>query len=194
MYFQYMAKRAELQDAQWALIQPLIPSHSVREDGKGRPRVPDRPIINGILWVLRTGARWCDMPERFPPYQTCHRRFQEWVQGGVFRHILETLAHDLEKRGKFKLAECFIDATFVVAKKGAPALEKPSAARVQSSWQWQTALVFLSPSTRLLLAHMKSPLSKTLSPDASLAPHLKELLGILRMTAIPSINDLLDGE
>ena len=189
-----MAKRAELQDAQWALIQPLIPSHSVREDGKGRPRVPDRPIINGILWVLRTGARWCDMPERFPPYQTCHRRFQEWVQGGVFRHILETLAHDLEKRGKFKLAECFIDATFVVAKKGAPALEKPSAARVQSSWQWQTALVFLSPSTRLLLAHMKSPLSKTLSPDASLAPHLKELLGILRMTAIPSINDLLDGE
>ncbi len=103
------------------------------------------------------------MPERFPPYQTCHRRFQEWVRARVFRHILETLAHDLEKRGKFKLTECFIDATFVVAKKGAPELEKPSAARVRRSWQWQTALAFLSPSTRLLLAHMKSPLSKRLS-------------------------------
>ena len=189
-----MAKREELQDAQWAIIQPLIPTPFIRDDGKGRPRVADRPVMNGILWVLRTGARWCDMPERFPPYQTCHRRFQEWVKAGVFRYILETLAHDLEKRGKFKLAECFIDATFVVAKKGAPALEKPSGARVRSSWQWQTALVFLSPSTRLLLAHMKSPLSKRLSPDASLAPHLKELLGILRMTVTPSIKDLLDGE
>ena len=194
MYFWYMAKRSELEDAQWGLIHPLIPRPAVRDDGKGRPRVPDRPIINGILWILRTGARWCDMPERFPPYQTCHRRFQEWVRGGVFRQILETLAHDLEKRGKFKLAECFIDATFVVAKKGASALEKPSAARVRSSWQWQTALVFLSPSTRLLLAHMKSPLSKRLSPDAILAPHLAESLGILRMTVIPSIDDLLNGE
>jgi hypothetical protein len=148
-------------------------------------------VLNGILWILRTGARWQDMPERYPPYQTCHRRFQEWVRAGSFRTVLEVLAHDLETRGKFKLAECFIDATFVVAKKGAPALEKPSGAKVQSSWQWQTALVFLSPSTRLLLAHMKSPLSKTLSPDAILAPNLRELLGILRMTAIPSIDDLL---
>ena len=189
-----MAKREELQDAQWAIIQPLIPIPAIRDDGKGRPRIPDRPVINGILWILRTGARWCDMPDRFPPYQTCHRRFQEWVKAGVFRQILETLAHDLEKRGKFKLAECFIDATFVVAKKGAPESEKPSGARVPRSWQLQTALVFLSPSTRLLLAHMKSPLSKTLSPNASLAPHLKGLLGILRMTVTPSINDLLDGE
>ena len=152
-----MAKREELQDAQWAIIQPLLPKPDTRADGKGRPRIADRPVLNGILWILRTGARWCDMPERFPPYQTCHRRLQEWVRAGVFRHVLERLAHDLEKRGKFKLAECFIDATFVVAKKGAPVLEKPSAARVRSSWQWQTALVFLSPSTRLLLAHMKSP-------------------------------------
>jgi hypothetical protein len=106
---------------------------------------------------------------------------------------LEALAHDLETRGRFKLAECFVDATFVVAKKGAPVLEKPSAARVQSSWQWQTALVFLSPSTRRLLAHMKSPLSKTLSPDAILAPNLRGLLGILRMTATGSIDDWLDN-
>jgi transposase len=189
-----MARREELQDAQWAIIQPVLPKHTPRPDGKGRPRRSDRSVLNGILWLLRTGARWCDIPDRFPPYQTCHRRFQEWVQSGVIRYVLETLAHDLETRGKFNLAECFIDATFVVAKKGAPALEKPSGARVRSSWQWQTALVFLSPSTRLLLAHMKSPLSMRLSPNAILAPHLRELLGILRMTVTVSIDDLLNVE
>ena len=62
------------------------------------------------------------------------------------------------------------------------------------SWLLQTLRVFHSPCTPLLLLHMKSPLSKTLSPDASLAPHLKELLGILRMTVTPSIKDLLDGK
>ena len=189
-----MARREKLLDAQWAIIQPLLPKHTPRPDGKGRPRRFDRSVLNGILWILRKGARWYDIPERFPPYQTCHRRFQEWVRAGIFGHVLEILAHDLETRGKFKLAECFVDATFVVAKKGAPALEKPSGASVRSSWQWQTALVFLSPSTRVLLAHMKSPLSKRLSPDAILAPHLRELLGILRMTATVLIDGLLNVE
>lgn len=189
-----MARRSDLQDAQWLIIGPLLPKIVPRPDGKGRPRRKSRDVLNGILWVLRTGARWQDLPERYPPYQTCHRRFQEWVRSGALRTVLEVLARDLETRGRFKLAECFIDATFVVAKKGAPALEKPSGARVRSSWQWQTALVFLSPSTRLLLAHMKSPLSRQLSPSATLAPDLIELLGILRMTAIPSIDDLLGDE
>jgi len=113
-----MPRREELQDAQWAIIQPLLPKHTPRPDGKGRPRRSDRSVLNGILWLLRTGARWCDIPDRFPPFQTCHRRFQEWVQSGAIRYVLEALAHDLETRGKFKLSECFIDATFVVAKRG----------------------------------------------------------------------------
>jgi hypothetical protein len=75
------------------------------------------------------------MPGRFPPYQTCHRRRQQWVRSGAFRRIVEALAEDLRSRGKFDLAECFIDATFVVAKKGALALARPSGARVRSSWQ-----------------------------------------------------------
>lgn len=189
-----MARREELQDAQWAIVEPLLPKTRRRSDGKGRPRRSNRDVLSGILWVLRTGARWYDLPERFPPYQTCHRRFQEWVRSGAIRSVLEALAHDLESRGKFKMSECFVDATFVVAKKGAPVLEKPSGARVRSSWQWQTALVFLSPSTRRLLSHMKSPLSRTLSPNATLAPDLKDLLGILRMTATGSIDEWLNRE
>ena len=66
---------------------------------------------------LRSGARWQDLPERFPPYQTCHRRFQQWVRAGVLRAILEALAEDLRTRGEVDLSECFIDATFIVAKK-----------------------------------------------------------------------------
>jgi transposase len=189
-----MARRSDIQDKQWLIIQPLLPKVTPRPDGKGRPRRRDRDVLDGILWLLRTGARWQDLPDRYPAYQTCHRRFQEWARSGVLRSVLEHLARDLETRGRFKLAECFIDATFVVAKKGAPVLEKPSEARVRSSWQWQTALVFLSPSTRRLLAHMKSPLSKTLSPDAILVPDLRSLLGILRMTATGSIEDWLEEE
>ena len=167
-----MARREELSDQQWAVIEKLLPRPKVREDRRGRPRRSNREILNGILWILCSGARWSDLPERFPPYQTCHRRFQEWVRAGVLRKILEALARDLIERGKLDLSECFIDATFVVAKKGAPLSQKPRGARVRSSWQWQTALVFLSPSTRRLLLHMKSPLSVILSKNALFDPDL----------------------
>jgi transposase len=159
-----MARREELTDEQWAIIEPLLPSLPCREDRRGRPWRDNREVLNGILWILRSGARWKDLPERFPPYQTCHRRFQQWVRGGVLKKVLEALAEDLRTRGELDLGECFIDGTFVVAKKGADVWERPSGAKVRSSWQWQTALVFLSPSTRRLLARMRSPLSKTLLP------------------------------
>ena len=73
---------------------------------------------NGVLWVLRTGAPWYDLLERYPPYQTCHRRFQTWVHDGTLEGILKALAQDLKERGGLDLTECFIDGTFIVAKKG----------------------------------------------------------------------------
>src|SRR6185295_19280930 len=161
-----MARREELTDEQWTIIEPLIPPPPRREDGRGRPWKDTREVLNGILWILRSGARWQDLPERFPPYQTCHRRFQQWVRDGTWRNVLEALAADLKQRGDLDLSECFIDGTFVVAKKGAQKSERPSGARVRSSWQWQTALVFLSPSTRRLLTRMKSPLCEQLSSRA----------------------------
>ena len=130
-----MPRREDLNDEQWQVIEPLLLKPERRADGRGRPRTDDREVLNGILWILRSGARWQDLPERFPSYQMCHRRFQYWVDGGVFRQILEALAEDLRKRGKLDLAQCFIDGTFVGAKKGAAQWEKPSGARVRSSWQ-----------------------------------------------------------
>ena len=151
-----MPRREELQDEQWAILKPLLPTPPLRSDGRGRPRCDDRAVLNGILWILRSGARWKDLPDRFPSYQTCHRRFQHWVEDGTLSTILSTLAKDLYDRGKIDVEECFIDGTFTSAKKGALELGKLSGARVRSSWRWQTALVFLSPLTSALLRPMKS--------------------------------------
>jgi transposase len=67
---------------------------------------------------MRTGAQWKDMPDRYPSYQTCHRRFQEWVKAGAFEEILKALACDLEEQGDLDLSECFVDGTFVIAIRG----------------------------------------------------------------------------
>ena len=162
-----MSKYQRLTDEQWAVLEPLLASEP--SSLRGRPPIhDDRSVLNGILWVLRTGAAWADLPERFPSSSTCYRRFSKWVKSGVFRKILEALARDLEERGAINLSECFIDGTFVVAKKGAQKWERPSGAKVRSSWLLQTLLVFHSPCTRILLALMKSPLSKL--PSMKLSP------------------------
>lgn len=160
----------DLTDQQWKVIEPWMPSPLRRPDGRGRPWKETRAVLDGILWILKTGARWQDLPERYPSYQTCHRRFQAWVRAGVLERILRALAEDCRDRGKLDLSECFIDGTFVMAKKGGSAWEKPSGARVARSWQWQTAMVFLSPSTWPVLHHMKSPSSTRRWLPASFNP------------------------
>jgi len=62
-------------------------------------------VLNGILCVLRTGAHWADLPEAYPSFQACHRRFQQWVRSGVMRGILEALALDLKHSGAIDV--CF---------------------------------------------------------------------------------------
>ena len=118
----------DLTDEQWSVVGPLIGPLPRRADGRGRPWRDSREVTNGILWILRTGAQWADLPERYPPYQTCHRRFQRWVRDGTLERVLEALARDLKERGGLDLAACFIDGTFVVAKKGGTAWVRPSGA------------------------------------------------------------------
>jgi transposase len=187
-----MSKAEQLTDEQWAVLEPLIPKQVRRADGRGRPEThSDRAVLNGILWVLRTGAAWADLPDRFPSGSTCFRRFSRWVKAGVLRTILEALARDLEERGGIDLSECFIDGTFTVAKKGGSKSERPSGARVRSSWLLQTLLVFHSPCTRLLLRHMKSPLSRRRSLKPSPWDDPDDLWGIVPTTVIRSIRNSL---
>ncbi|MGA9898318.1 MAG: transposase, partial [Terriglobales bacterium] len=106
-----MRGRWELSDAQWKLIEPLLRPKR-RTDGRGRPWQDTRAVLNGILWVLGTGAQWRELPNKYPPYQTCHRRFQQWVREGKLEGILRVLAEELHARGKLDLEEAFIDASF----------------------------------------------------------------------------------
>ena len=156
-----------LTEVQWAIVEPLIPKPRRRKDGRGRPWREPRQVLGGILWVLRTGAPWKELPERYPPYQTCHRRFQHWCRKGTLKRALHALAEDLYERGAIDLTECFIDATFAGAKKGALASGRRSGGRAPRSWPLQTALVFLSPSGSRALRRMKSPSSIRPSTTAS---------------------------
>lgn len=174
----------DLTDEQWTLLKPLIPKPRCRPDGRGRPWKDTRAVLNGILWVLKTGAPWHDLPDRYPSYQTCHRRFQNWVRSGVLERLLKRLAQDVRDRGGLDLSECFIDGTFVMAKKGGLEWEIPSGARVRRSWQWQIALVFLSPSLWPLLRHMKSPSLKKRWLPASFVNFPDDSLETKPMTAI----------
>lgn len=146
----------DLTDAQWAVLHPLLPRPRIRRDRRGRPWRDPRDVLNGILWILRTGAPWADLPARYPSPKTCHRRCQHWRADGTLEAVLRALAHDLEQRGKLDLSECFIDATYAGAKKGAPVSGPPAAAKGPRSWQWQTALVFLSAYPSQVLRRMRS--------------------------------------
>jgi transposase len=112
-----MRGRWELSDAQWQLVEPTLRPKR-RSDGRGRPWQDTRAVLNGILRVLRTGAQWRELPRENLPYQTCHRRFQDWVREGKLEGILHVLAEELQARGKLQLEEAFIDASFTRAKKG----------------------------------------------------------------------------
>ena len=138
----------DLTDEQWDAISGCFPAKERKRTTKkgGRPWRDPRDVVNGVMWILRTGAPWADLPGRYPPYQTCHRRFQTWVEDGALERVLRRLAEDLRDRGKLDLTEAFIDGSHAGAKRGALLLESLDAARRPRSWQWQTALAFLSPS------------------------------------------------
>ena len=145
----------DLTKEQWKRIEGLIPKPKWRPKCRGRPPRDPREVLNGILWVLRTGAPWKDLPERYPSYQTCHRRFQQWTRAGVFEEILAMLVKDLEERGGIDLSEAFIDGSFAGAKKGGSTSERLNGARAPRSWPLQTAVAFLSPCTWRALRRTK---------------------------------------
>ncbi len=141
----------DLTETQWQKVEKFIPPDPVRADKRGRPWSDRRAAFNGILWILRTGAPWQDLPARYGAYQTVHRRFQAWRKAGVIEAVLRGLARDLHERGGLDLSECFLDGSFAAAKKGALKSAPPRGERAAKSWLWETLMVFQSPSTQKLL-------------------------------------------
>ena len=163
----------DLTEVQWLKLKPLLVPKQP-PDGRGRPWRDARAVLNGILWILRTGAPWHDLPDCYPPYQTCHRRFQPWQRDGTLTRLLHALAEDLRARGKLDLSETFIDASFSSAKKGALLSAQLAAAKAAKSWRSQTAMVFLSPAAWPALRRMKRASWKRPSPSVSHEPSRTE--------------------
>jgi transposase len=152
--------RTKLSDAQWAKIAPLLPEPEQSPNGGPTP-VPNRPCLEGILWVLRSGARWKDLPKgKYPSSSTCWRRLHDWEERGLWLKVWRAFLAELDEQGRLDWEETFADGTFSPAKKGAHASARPNVERVRSLWWWQTARVFLWECTLPRPHQMKSRSSK----------------------------------
>ena len=131
----------ELTDAQWARLAPLLPEPQASPDGGPKP-VANRPVVEGILWVLRNGGRWKALPRGYPSPSTCWRRLAEWEDRGIWLDAWRAFLDQLEERGRLRWEECFADGSFAPAKKGGPGSARPSGAKVRSGWWWSMAKAF----------------------------------------------------
>jgi putative transposase len=99
-------KRYELNLAQWERIAPLLPG---KLGDPGRTAVDNRLFVNGVLWILRSGAHWCDLPDRYGNWKTAHKRFSRWSKAGVWDRVFADLIKDRDNQ------YLMIDSTIVRA-------------------------------------------------------------------------------
>jgi transposase len=104
--------RFDVTDEQWARLAPLLPP---QKPATGRPNHDHRRIVNGILWIGRTGAPWRDLPERYGPWRTVANRFYRWRRAGVWARLLAALQAAADARGEFGWELHFVDASVVRA-------------------------------------------------------------------------------
>jgi len=104
-----------LSDEQWEMIKPHIPPQPAR----GRKRADDRRTLNAILFVLKTGIPWNDLPKVLGDDSTAHRRLKQWQADGTFERLWRAFLSTLDQQGKLDWAESFLDGTFVPSKGGA---------------------------------------------------------------------------
>lgn len=113
--------RGDLTNEQWAQLAPLLPPQKPRT---GRPSLDHRQVLNGILWVLRTGAPWRDMPERYGKWTTVYSRFQRWRKNGTWERLFEQMQTIKDREGLVDWEIHFIDGSVVRAHKHAAGAKK----------------------------------------------------------------------
>src|SRR5947209_5184730 len=104
-----------LTNEQWERIRNHFPEEHIPDGRPGRKPIPTRCVFEAVLWILNTGAQWHMLPQTYPNYKSVHRRFQTWCRDEVLRRVLMDVANELRDKGALDEAECFIDATFVMA-------------------------------------------------------------------------------
>jgi transposase len=119
--------RHELSEVQWERIKDVLPSRKRR----GRPPSDARQMLNGMMWIVRTGAPWRDLLEGFGPWQTVYKRFNRWSRTGVWDRVLGRLQSDADAQGKIDWELFCIDGSVVRASRAAAGARKKSG-RAQS--------------------------------------------------------------
>ena len=116
-----MGNRGDLANEQWERIELLLPKANTK---RGRPAQAHRQLLNGILWVLRTGAPWRDLPERYGKWTTIYSRFQRWRKSGAWDKMFAELQTALDVESKVDWEIHFIDSTTVRAHQHAAGAKK----------------------------------------------------------------------
>ena len=104
-----VVRRYEITDAEWEQLKQYFPDRQAGE--RGRPRKDSRQMLNGIVWIARSGAAWRDLPERYGPWQTVYKRFVQWQTSGLLERIFHDLSTDAD------LQEISIASTCIKAHK-----------------------------------------------------------------------------
>jgi transposase len=149
-------RRHALTDEQWQLIDPLVPRSTATT---GRPPRDRRLMLDGIFWILGTGAPWRDLPERFGPWQTVYDHFRTWRKSGVFATIVEALQLKLDKDGLIDWELWCVDGASVRATRAAAGACKKAASGAVANGTlmsprttlWAAAEAGLDPSSIWLL-------------------------------------------
>jgi transposase len=113
--------RGDLTNDQWERLKPLLPP---QKPPTGRPANYHRTVMNGILWILRTGAPWRDLPERYGKWTTVYSRFQRWRKAGVWDRILGEVQALADQQGDLDWEIHFVDGTIVRAHQHAAGAKK----------------------------------------------------------------------
>jgi transposase len=155
-------RRYELTDAQWELICDLLPSNKGQ---RGCPWKDHRTVLNAIVWVLRTGAPWRDLPERYGPWQTVYDRFGRWQREGLFDRILEQLQIRLDAEGKIDWDLWCVDGSSIRASRAAAGGGKKGANKSPKTTLWAAREADSAASCTWLLTAEACPLPRKSPPD-----------------------------
>ena len=121
-----------LSDVQWTLIKDLFEDPDPSPEG-GRPRLSARDCLEGVIWILQNGAKWKELPERYPSAATCWRRHRDWTEAGKLVEAWKRLLGLVDQRRRANWMHAIADGTFSKGKKGAQRLATRNAARERKS-------------------------------------------------------------
>lgn len=123
------ARRYELSNREWEILEPHLPPGSSGVGKRGRPRKDSRTVLNGIIWILRSGAHWRDLPERYGPFTTVYTRYRELLDRGVFGLLIRALQLEEDVEALLDKDEWELDSTIIraqISAAGAPKKKESS--------------------------------------------------------------------